>query len=147
MKKKDFYHQLTSMEVTRSKLLKRLNMTDEAWTLYVDEQEDIPNEWATEVLRSAKPLAKKCYEGLPEELNEEGIENLIIAIIGRAVADYRDLGRDEGNCNGRSMERIREFFRSGWYRMMTELDGEWLLEQLDTEIREGRYERSYTKTL
>ncbi len=59
-------------------------------------------------------------------------EELIDAIIMQAVEDYR---------NAKSKRRINEverFFRSGWFRELSELDGEKIIELLRSERNEQK---------
>ncbi len=66
-------------------------------------------------------------------------ENLANAIILQAVTDYRKALKllkinnrnKEVLSNKRDCER---FFRSNWYRMLTSLDGEILIEKLKAEV-------------
>lgn len=60
-------------------------------------------------------------------------ENLANAVVLQAVKDYRRALR----CAGRTPLRseLERFFRSGWYRQLTELDGEYLMRKLQEECR------------
>lgn len=59
-------------------------------------------------------------------------ENLANAIILKAVKDYRRAS------SKRTMEEIERFFRSGWFQVLTKIDGEML-------IRELRKEKDYDR--
>lgn len=54
-------------------------------------------------------------------------ENLANAIVLSAVKDYRRSSSE------RTMEEIERFFRSNWFRVLTNIDGEWLIKQLRKE--------------
>ena len=54
-------------------------------------------------------------------------ENLANAIILKAVKDYR-----QSKCV-RTMEEIERFFRSGWFRVLTNINGEQLIRDLRKE--------------
>ena len=65
-------------------------------------------------------------------------EDFMNAIILQAVKDYRTalwtLKRKPGNENARLMvQECEEFFRSGWYELLTDVDGEMLLGRLREE--------------
>ena len=67
-----------------------------------------------------------------------GWEELASAIIMAAVKDYRRAMQRIRRCSGAKMpmERIREcerFFRSEWFRTLTEIDGEALIRKLRRE--------------
>ena len=59
-------------------------------------------------------------------------ENLANAIILKAVKDYR-----QSTCE-RTMEEIERFFRSGWFRVLTNIDGEQLIKDLRKEKAHDR---------
>lgn len=59
-------------------------------------------------------------------------ENLANAIITQAADDYRRvLTFPQSDGSRRSLER---FFRSEWYRILTNLDGELLIQMLKKEV-------------
>ena len=64
------------------------------------------------------------------DYNEEGIENLANAIILQAVKDYRKALRGF-SLNGKSSTAViaecERFFRSEWFRVLTNVDGEYLI--------------------
>ena len=64
------------------------------------------------------------------DYNEEGIENLVNAIILQAVKDYRKALRGF-SLNGKSSTAViaecERFFRSEWFRVLTNVDGEYLI--------------------
>lgn len=67
-------------------------------------------------------------------------ENLANAIVLQAVKDYRDalkrLKKKSGNQAAMSdaMECER-FFHSGWYKALTSVDGEYLIQKLQEEAK------------
>lgn len=62
---------------------------------------------------------------------DEAVEKLANAIIIQAVKDYRKVYRtflkNPSEYNKKEVERHEAFFKSAWYRTLTELDGEYLL--------------------
>ena len=64
------------------------------------------------------------------DYNEEGIEILANAIILQAVKDYRKALRGF-SLNGKSSTAViaeyERFFRSEWFRVLTNVDGEYLI--------------------
>ena len=66
-------------------------------------------------------------------------ENLANAIIEQAVTDYRraraKLAKDAEDVMALKMRRDTErFFRSTWFGQLTQIDGEWLLRNLEGEF-------------
>ena len=66
-------------------------------------------------------------------------DKLADAIVLQAVKDYRSLLRKwKKNINNREIMRelskIEKFFRSEWYLLLTNVDPEFLIEQLRKEI-------------
>ena len=65
-------------------------------------------------------------------------QNLANAIVAQACDDYRKALRGKG-CDGydaaHSITAIRKFFRSEFYKLLTKVDGEHLIEKLDEEYR------------
>lgn len=65
-------------------------------------------------------------------------ENLAHAIILQAVRDYRDVRKilkkyPKHELSLKMQEEIEEFFLSDWFTVLTQLDGETLLEKLREE--------------
>ena len=58
-------------------------------------------------------------------------ENLANAIVLQAVRDYR---RNDNRDNRISIER---FFRSDWFKVLTKVDGDWLIQTLRKEQAHG----------
>jgi len=71
------------------------------------------------------------------DYNEEGIENLINAIILQAVKDYRKALKGF-SLNGKPSTAViadcERFFRSEWYRQLTNVDGEYLISTIRKEF-------------
>lgn len=69
----------------------------------------------------------------------DAYERLANAIIIQAAKDYRaakrKLRRKPGNKDAQAeAESIERFFRSDWFRTLTEVDGEMLLRKLNEEV-------------
>lgn len=69
-------------------------------------------------------------------------ENLANAIIVKACDDYRAaLKKVKRNPNNREVVQeafvIEKFFKSGWYRALTSVDGEYLIERIRKEVRQS----------
>lgn len=69
-------------------------------------------------------------------------EGLANAIIRQAVADYRAAckkirsGKDRKHEAERVKQECLRFFRSGWFGTLTNLDPEYLITRLDSEMTE-----------
>lgn len=77
-------------------------------------------------------MAKSVSTGNP-------YENLANAIILTAVEDYRRaLNRYVKNPKskeaGAEVEKLERFFRSGWYSVLTSVDGEFLIRKIRAEV-------------
>ena len=80
-----------------------------------------------------------------KNLAEDPYERLANAIILQAASDYRvALKKIKSRPKNREAIdealRIERFFRSDWYQVLTSVDGEYLIERLQDEVRksEGR---------
>ena len=78
-----------------------------------------------------------------KNLAENPYERLANAIIIQASKDYMtSLRKKKRNLGSASAEHdIREcerFFRSGWYQVLTSVDGEYLIEKLREEVSETK---------
>ena len=80
-----------------------------------------------------------------KNLAENPYERLTNAIILQAASDYRvALKKIKARPKNREAIdealRIESFFRSDWYQALTSVDGEYLIERLQDEVRksEGR---------
>ena len=70
---------------------------------------------------------------------DEGIESLANAIILQAVADYRKALRilkryPRYEAALKEKQRDEEFFRSEWYKQLTNVDGKMLIRRLQEEV-------------
>lgn len=84
-----------------------------------------------------------------KNLAEDPYERLTNAIILQAASDYRvALKKIKARPKNREAIdealRIERFFRSDWYQALTSVDGEYLIERLQDEVRksEGRKRNS-----
>ena len=77
-----------------------------------------------------------------KNLAEDPYERLANAIVLQAVTDYR-VALKKIKANPRNKEAINEalqiekFFRSGWYSVLTSVDGEYLIKRLQEEVRQS----------
>ena len=69
----------------------------------------------------------------------ERYENLANAIVYQAVKDYRKILKlcmehpNSAECQSEK-ENLEQFFKSKWYSILTELDGEWLIEKIREDL-------------
>ena len=65
---------------------------------------------------------------------DEAVEKLANAIIIQAVKDYRVVYRaylkNPTDYNKKEVERNEAFFHSAWYKTLTDLDGDFLLNKV-----------------
>lgn len=80
----------------------------------------------------------KDRAAITKDLAEDAYERLANAIIVNAANDYRVVLKkckrnpnDELIC--REKEKIEKFFHSPWYRVLTTVDGEYLIKKLREE--------------
>ena len=77
-----------------------------------------------------------------KNLAEDPYERLASAIVLQAVSDYR-VALKKIKAHPKNREAISEaleiekFFRSGWYSILTDVDGEYLIRRLQDEIRQS----------
>ena len=77
-----------------------------------------------------------------KNLAEDPYERLANAIVLQAVSDYR-VALKKIKAHPKNREAISEaleiekFFRSGWYGILTDVDGEYLIRRLQDEIRQS----------
>ena len=77
-----------------------------------------------------------------KNLAEDPYERLANAIVLQAVSDYR-VALKKIKAHPINREAISEaleiekFFRSGWYSILTDVDGEYLIRRLQDEIRQS----------
>lgn len=69
--------------------------------------------------------------------NKEGFENLANAIIVQAVKDYRKALRgfsSDGKSDTDVVAECERFFRSEWFSVLTNADGEYLITNIRKEF-------------
>ncbi len=71
-------------------------------------------------------------------------KELANAVILQAIEDYRQWTKEySGGHDDRKLRKklveLKEFFRSEWFSLLTELDGEQLLARLKSELEEQSY--------
>ena len=77
-----------------------------------------------------------------KNLAEDPYERLANAIVLQAVSDYRVVLK-KIKAHPKNREAISEaleiekFFRSSWYSILTDVDGEYLIRRLQDEIRQS----------
>ena len=77
-----------------------------------------------------------------KNLAKDPYERLANAIVLQAVSDYR-VALKKIKAHPKNREAISEaleiekFFRSGWYSILTDVDGEYLIRRLQDEIRQS----------
>ena len=75
-------------------------------------------------------------------LAEDPYERVANAIVLQAVSDYR-VALKKIKAHPKNREAISEaletekFFRSGWYSILTDVDGEYLIRRLQDEVRQS----------
>lgn len=81
---------------------------------------------------------------------QDAYENLANAIVIQAVYDYRN-ALDGVGCEYKSPEvvirEIEKFFRSSYYRTLTKVKGEYLIEMLQKEHRDKLRKEKLCKSL
>ena len=84
-----------------------------------------------------------------EKKSDAGYENLAQAVIIQAADDFRQsymsvLENPRDKDARDEVEAIGRFFLSDWYRMMTRVDGTYLMRKLRTEVKH-KYEQKKAK--
>lgn len=77
-----------------------------------------------------------------KNMPEDPYERLANAIVIQAAEDYRAaLKRIRRNSKNRDAVdealQIERFFRSGWYQILTSVDGEYMIRRLQEELRQS----------
>lgn len=71
---------------------------------------------------------------------DKGFENLANQIVIQAVSDYRRILRGKKVIyDGRSqvtLEELEKFFHSGWFHLLTKVDGQTIINRLKREYEE-----------
>ena len=71
-----------------------------------------------------------------EEVNFDPYQELANAVVIQACNDYKRVYKQSLRRSGivvepnLELEELEEFFRSDWYKQLTEVDGEYLMERL-----------------
>lgn len=68
----------------------------------------------------------------------DGYQLLANAIILQAVNEYRETLRQNDTAAEWKKISLRRFFRSDWYKLLTTIDGEMLMERLTEEVNNDR---------
>ena len=77
---------------------------------------------------------------IKEEVNYDPYEELGNAIVIQACNDYKKAYKQSLRRSGivgeadEELAELEEFFRSDWYKQLTEVDGEYLMERLRNEV-------------
>lgn len=75
-------------------------------------------------------------------------QNLANAIVYTAVRDYQHaliilhMRSDDKAANHRVYE-VKQFFKSGYFKILTSIDPEYLLERAEEQVKERGYKRFY----
>lgn len=78
---------------------------------------------------------------IKDEGNYNPYEELANAVIVQACEDYKRAyacylrNPDSAERTKQQLEELEFFFRSDWYKTLTELDGEYLMQRLQEEVR------------
>lgn len=66
----------------------------------------------------------------------DAYEELANAIVLQAVKDYRDALKNNNKGAKITIREVEAFFRSDWYKVLTNIDGEMLIRELRKEREE-----------
>lgn len=91
------------------------------------------------------------YNSNPEFSGWEALAN---AIIEQAAKDYRDYSRiyyknkrsEKGKNAAAELIALERFFTSEWFAQLTDIDGSWLLDQLQEEVENGHIKKNHSRT-
>lgn len=70
---------------------------------------------------------------------KENYERLAEAIVSKAIADYRSAYRRQlkhGEGTTFRTKELEDFFKSDWFKMLCNLDGQWIIESVQAQIRD-----------
>ena len=76
-----------------------------------------------------------------DEGNYDPYEELANAVVIQACEDYKRAyichlrSNGKGKKTQKQLEELETFFRSDWYKTLTEVDGEFLMERLRNEVQ------------
>lgn len=68
--------------------------------------------------------------------NRSACERLTTAIIAQAADDYRRCLLADSKIPSSMQDDCERFFRSEWFKVLTNIDGEWLMKRLRNECDE-----------
>lgn len=68
----------------------------------------------------------------------DGYQLLANAIVLQAVNEYREALRQNDTAAKWKKVSLRRFFRSDWFELLTNIDGELLMERLQEEVNNDR---------
>ena len=68
----------------------------------------------------------------------DGYQLLANAIVLQAVNEYREALRQNDTAAKWKKINLRRFFRSDWFKLLTNVDGELLMERLTEEVNNDR---------
>ena len=93
------------------------------------------------LVKALKTGRRIIHEG-HEQIRDDPYTELSISIILQAVTDYRTLlkfkmKRHNRHDSEESLEELEDFFRSDWFKTLTDLDGEMLIKRLKEEAKYG----------
>lgn len=80
---------------------------------------------------------------IKEDVSYDPYEELGNAIIIQACNDYKKAYKQSLRRSGiageadEELAELEAFFRSDWYKQLTEVDGEMLMERLKNEVKKG----------
>ena len=82
-----------------------------------------------------------------DEGNYDPYEELANAVVIQACEDYKRAyichlrSNGKGKRTQKQLEELESFFRSDWYKTLTEVDGELLMERLRNEVQKQHDKR------
>ena len=83
---------------------------------------------------------KKEKVTIKEEVSYDPYEEIANAIVIQACKDYKKAYKQSLRRSGivgeadEELAELEEFFRSEWYKKLTEVDGEYLMERIRNEV-------------
>lgn len=69
---------------------------------------------------------------------DKNYEELANNIVIQAVKDYKNALGGESIKDKRTVKECELFFRSGWFALLTKVDGEMLIQKIKQEVQNGR---------
>ena len=94
------------------------------------------------IKKKGESIMKKEKVNTKEEVSYDPYEELANGIIIQACKDYKSAYKRSLRKTGiageadEELAELEEFFRSNWYKKLTEVDGEYLMERLRNEVLE-----------